>query len=100
MSESKAREAREQRGAPKSHQLSLVSITITGNIQAAFYSIHDSETVEKAYVTAVAEGGVFRVETGDRTDNTNSSVVLIPASQIVLLAVAKISHVVTPLIHS
>lgn len=97
MSEHKARE---RQNAPKSHQLSLVSITITGNVQAAFYSIHEAEDIERDFKTALAENSIFRVETGDRTDNTNSSVILMPASQIVLLAVSKISHVVaSPLIH-
>ncbi len=78
---------------PKSHQISLVSITLNGNATAAFYCIHDRDEVEKHYITAIAEGKPFRVETGDVTEETRESIVLIPTAQIMLLAVAKINHI-------
>lgn len=78
---------------PKSHQLSLVSVTMVGNATAAFYCVKESQEVEKDYMEAKVGNGVLRVETGDRTEDTRESVILIPVEQIMLLAVAKINHI-------
>lgn len=90
MSESKARERRE---APKTHQLSVVSVTSISNLQMSFYSIHEAHEVEAEFVRAFANNLPVRIETGDKSDITRDSIVFIPSGQILVFAVAQVSRI-------
>lgn len=72
--------------APKSHQITTVNITTKTGMQVAVYSIHSKTEILESY----EQGDAFlRITTGDDSD----TVLIMPTDEIVILAVANVSHI-------
>jgi hypothetical protein len=84
---------------PLAHQITEVSITLKNGAQVSTYTIHTKKEIKDKFAFALGSNSFIEIETGSKSPKYENSEIIIPASEIVILAVSDVvqpSNIIKP----